>query len=254
MSQSEKVDLLSKALVAFQSACSNVEPKQTGQQGNRKFKYADLAAVLDEIKPKLADAKLAILQMPVSDDSGIGVVTRIVHESGQYIELPPLLLPGGQSTQDGGKAITYAQRYVVRAVALIATDEDTEGPQGGNGGSRGRGRSRAQGPSSGDAPSPSGDPPPADPPPSDPPASTGSAEVGAFDKKLGFGRHADLTWRQLCEGSIGGERHTYVGHMVGYLNPEESEETKLMHERFMKCLRIYGGKQREKEDADGEGF
>jgi hypothetical protein len=57
--------------------------------------------------------------------------------------------------------------------------------------------------------------------------------------------YADLTWGELCQGSINGRRHKYITHMVGELNPEESEEAAAKHGYFIKALAMYGKRQGE---------
>ena len=53
MPQSETVSKLAKALVAAQSAFKPIPKSKTGQEGNRKFKYADLADVVSMVTPIL---------------------------------------------------------------------------------------------------------------------------------------------------------------------------------------------------------
>jgi hypothetical protein len=225
MNLSEKTTALCKALGEFQSQCANVAPNAEGQVGTRKFGYADLAAVIDEIKPKLAAHGLAVIQSPVDREGAVGVSTIITHSSGEWLDCGEILLPLKQNTaQEAGACITYARRYSLSALAGIASEADTDGPQPGAG-------ARSQ----------RSAPPPAQP-------ATGSgvpAAEGVWNKQLGFGMYADLTWGELCQGSINGRRHKYITHMVGELNPEESEEAAAKHGYFIKALAMYGKRQGE---------
>jgi|694.fasta_scaffold02962_24 hypothetical protein len=97
------------------------------------YKYADLASVLDLVKPILAKNGLAIVQFPVTrpDSEWIGVKTILVHDSGESMEetlyLPTADLKQGNDTQEAGATITYARRYAICAILNISADEDTDG-------------------------------------------------------------------------------------------------------------------------------
>ena len=58
-----------------------------------------------------------------------GVVTRIIHTSGDSRESKLILPLRDQSAQGVGSAISYARRYSAAAVLGIASDEDDDGQQ-----------------------------------------------------------------------------------------------------------------------------
>ena len=81
------------------------------------------------------------MQFPVSDDSkNIGVTTRIIHSSGEWIEstayAPVIHNKRMNEVQAVGSSITYLRRYSLTAAFGITgdTDDDTGGlpPQSGN--------------------------------------------------------------------------------------------------------------------------
>jgi hypothetical protein len=89
--------------------------------GEYSYAYADLAAVLDAIRPALLEQGLAVSQIAGND----GVRTVFVHTSGEWIAYPPLVVSTGQDTpQAQGSGITYARRYTLLAALGIATEDD----------------------------------------------------------------------------------------------------------------------------------
>ena len=92
-----------------------------------KNRYASLDAILDDVRPILARHGLGISQEPLFEDGKAGVVTRIIHESGETRESTLLLPLKDQSAQGVGSALTYAKRYAISSVLMIAADDDEDG-------------------------------------------------------------------------------------------------------------------------------
>ena len=120
MKTSEKIDLLSSALVDLQSQICNVKSESTNPFFNSK--YADLSTIIKTVRPMLVEHRLAIIQ----GCEGIKLTTRLIHESGQWIESRlDLSVPKWADPQKVGAAITYARRYEQAAILNIAqTDDD----------------------------------------------------------------------------------------------------------------------------------
>lgn len=92
-----------------------------------KSNYADLTSVIKAIKQPFADNGLSYTQFPVSSDGGVGVATRLMHVSGQWVESEFVLPIVKQDPQAAGSAITYARRYALQSIAGIPTaDDDAE--------------------------------------------------------------------------------------------------------------------------------
>jgi hypothetical protein len=92
-----------------------------------KNKYASLDAILDAVRPILTRHGLALSQEPIMEEGRAGVLTRVIHSSGEARE-STLLLPVQQNTAQGiGSAITYARRYAVSSILGIAADDDDDG-------------------------------------------------------------------------------------------------------------------------------
>jgi hypothetical protein len=94
-----------------------------------KSRFTSLDAILDATRPVLAKHGLALSQEPVFEDGMAGVVTRIIHTSGETRESKLILPLRDQSAQGVGSAISYARRYSAAAVLGIASDEDDDGQQ-----------------------------------------------------------------------------------------------------------------------------
>ena len=84
-------------------------------------KYATLAAILDHVRPVLAEHGLAVMQ-PIEAE---GVRTMIVHESGGVYDAGTYPVGQFPNPQAQGSAISYARRYGLMSVLGIAgTDDD----------------------------------------------------------------------------------------------------------------------------------
>ena len=129
MIKSESIKELAAALVGFQSELKPVKFNKKNQfLGNR---YADLGAIIDETRPRLAAYGLAIIQNAVSEGDQIGIETLILHKSGEYMgnsfTMPTGPEKGKSAAQVAGSMITYARRYALAAALGLYTDEDTDG-------------------------------------------------------------------------------------------------------------------------------
>lgn len=110
------------ALVAIESAVARTETVNTGQY---EYAFTPLPDLIAHFKEKLTENKLAVTQPPVCGEGGrVGCATILLHESGQWIEFPPLMLNTGNSPQAAGSAISYTRRYALAAILGIASDDD----------------------------------------------------------------------------------------------------------------------------------
>lgn len=132
MKTSETMGEIAKALANFQATCPPLKKTQTAVGKKFSYKFIDLADVLATIKQPLIENGLAIYQTPVNEPGGrVGVITLILHASGEFIESAPFTVPGGDNAQDAGGAVTYARRYsLTSALGIAAFEEDTDGATG----------------------------------------------------------------------------------------------------------------------------
>lgn len=126
MSQQE----FNQALLAAQKEFPTIAKTKTAtiptNSGSYSYKYADLGDVLDQALPILHKHGLALSQPGVSRDGRLGVLTRLVHQSGYSEDCGEVLLPAGNTPQAAGSAITYARRYGACAALGIVADEDDD--------------------------------------------------------------------------------------------------------------------------------
>lgn len=97
-----------------------------------KNRYASLGAVIEASRPILAKHGIAVVQLPVSDGSSIGVETMLTHSSGEFISaaisLPLTEERGKSGAQLAGSIVTYLRRYSLSGALKIYADEDGDGP------------------------------------------------------------------------------------------------------------------------------
>ena len=125
MKSSEMTDKIATALCNAQAQMGGA----VKDSANPFFKssYADLTAVIKAIKQPFSDNGISYTQFPVNTDSGVGVVTRLMHISGQWLEQEYVLPIVKRDPQAAGSAITYARRYALQSIAGIPTaDDDAE--------------------------------------------------------------------------------------------------------------------------------
>lgn len=137
LSTSPQLDQIATALAKAQGLTKH--PRKTKvakfalKSGEKyQYNYADLVDVLDAMKEPFAQNGLSIIQMPYVDRSNpqgtcIGIVTRIMHASGQWIEGSLAMPVTDAKPQSIGSAITYGRRYMLAPLAGIAADEDDDG-------------------------------------------------------------------------------------------------------------------------------
>jgi hypothetical protein len=122
---SPETDQVIPAMVGALGAMDAVSKAHTADAGSYKYSYADLADVLDVVRPALRDNGLGVTQTANTlDGSSVSITTTLMHSSGQWITFAALVLPSGRDAQSVGSALTYARRYAVLAIFGIATEDD----------------------------------------------------------------------------------------------------------------------------------
>lgn len=129
MQRSEDIGQLAAALAAAQG-----KMKPAGMNAVNPFlknTYADLGAVIEAIRPILADNGLSFTQLPETGDGTVTLETVIMHASGQWISSVQAVSvdaeKGLSSAQITGKAITYLRRYALSAMFGVYADKDDDG-------------------------------------------------------------------------------------------------------------------------------
>lgn len=125
MKQSESIAKLAAALVLAQTEMGGAV--KDAANPFFKSKYADLGSVIKAIKEPCSKHGLSYIQLPIRSENGVGVVTRLLHESGEWLEGEYTLPMVKNDPQAAGSAITYARRYALSALFSIPqVDSDAE--------------------------------------------------------------------------------------------------------------------------------
>lgn len=122
MNQSESIKNLAAAMAAAQSEMGAAI--KGASNPFFKSKYADLGSVIEAIKPHFAANGLSYVQFPVSGESSVGVVTRLMHSSGEWLEQEYFIPLGKMDAQSVGSCLSYARRYSLQAIAGIPSADD----------------------------------------------------------------------------------------------------------------------------------
>jgi hypothetical protein len=131
MKTSESIANIAKALSDFQKDVK--QPEKDGNNPHFKSKYVTLDGTVKAIHECAPKHGLSYTQMPVTTENGVGVVTLIMHLSGEFIQMDPFILPMDKKTAQGaGSATTYARRYSLSAAFGIVSDLDDDGNEAEN--------------------------------------------------------------------------------------------------------------------------
>ncbi len=126
MNKSESIAEIAKALSAFQGEVK--QPLKDKDNPFFKSKYVPLENVVEAITEISAKHGLSFLQYPVNQESRVGIITILMHSSGEFIETEPIFAtPAKQDAQATGSVITYLKRYALSAVFGITSDQDDDG-------------------------------------------------------------------------------------------------------------------------------
>jgi hypothetical protein len=118
---------LMTALAAASAELTNPVKDKTAKAGAYSYTYANLASVLDIVRPILARHGLVVVQDVMLSDHRVNIITTVWHTSGESLTFGPLSGPTGDTWQTLGGAITYARRYaLMAALGLAADDDDTD--------------------------------------------------------------------------------------------------------------------------------
>ncbi len=120
MNTSEKIDQIATSLFAMRKELKQPTADQEADAGSYKYPYLSLPALIEFIDAKGSALSLSYTQEVTRDGDGVGVTTRLMHSSGQWIELGPLFLPVKGNAQAWGSAISYGRRYALAAAFGIA--------------------------------------------------------------------------------------------------------------------------------------
>lgn len=113
-----------KSFQAFQNEVESVTRNAKNPQFASK-KYADISAIIEEIKEPLFNNNLSFVQFPGTNENGaLTMTTRIMHNSGEYMESTFSMTPTQNTPQGVGSCITYMRRYSLSSILGLSTEDD----------------------------------------------------------------------------------------------------------------------------------
>jgi hypothetical protein len=122
MNMSESLNELATSLATAQMELENAS--KNAANPHFKSKYADLAEVLNTVRPVFAKYGLSVSQFPSFCDGLVTVRTVLLHKSGQWMAGDASAPVTKLDAQGVGSAITYLRRYSLAAVAGVAQEDD----------------------------------------------------------------------------------------------------------------------------------
>jgi hypothetical protein len=120
---------INELATALAKAQGDIKPAaEVGENPHFKSKYATLASVWDACREPLSTNGIAVIQLPFnSGDGEIGIVTRVCHSSGQWVQGRLCVKPAKFDPQGAGSVITYLRRYMLASFAGVAPGDDDDG-------------------------------------------------------------------------------------------------------------------------------
>jgi hypothetical protein len=122
MEQSQSIQKLASALLAFQVKVEAIHKDATNPHFRKK--YASLTNIIEAIKDPLADCGLVVTQFPTEAN---GLTTTVIHApSGEFMRSTYYMTPERQTPQGQGSVITYQRRYCLQAALNLCFEEDDD--------------------------------------------------------------------------------------------------------------------------------
>ena len=121
MKTSNEINELAAALSKAQAQFTPVQKKAKGVHNSS---YAEFIEFIEMAKPHLGEHGLSIVQFPFNDGGHVGIINRLMHSSGQWMEHDFGVPPSKHDTHAYGSAITYTKRYCYGSILGIPTTDD----------------------------------------------------------------------------------------------------------------------------------
>lgn len=122
MQHSGTLTKLATALTAAQSEIENAH--KNALNPHFKNQYADLAEIINTVRPVLNKHGLAVVQLPGYEAGVTTVETILTHTSGEWLSGTAGSRVQKDDPQGVGSAITYLRRYSLAALCGIAQEDD----------------------------------------------------------------------------------------------------------------------------------
>lgn len=122
MMKSDSIAELAKALAMAQGEIENAS--KNAKNPHFKSNYADLAEVINTVRPILSKHGLSITQFPAFEAGIASVESMLMHSSGEWLSGTSSAPVGKNDAQGVGSALTYLRRYSLAAIVGIAQEDD----------------------------------------------------------------------------------------------------------------------------------
>ena len=122
MLKSEDINELAAAISMAQGEIENAS--KNAANPHFRSKYADLAEVINCIRPVFSKHGLSVTQFPSYEGGVVSVETVIAHKSGQWMSGTISAPVSKHDAQGVGSATTYCRRYALAAAACLAQEDD----------------------------------------------------------------------------------------------------------------------------------
>lgn len=119
---------LAKAQAEFIAPEKNKTVEVKNQSGTKlySFDYADYGAIVESVRGPLSKNGICFTHLVETFGTGVRLVTRLIHSSGQMLEtIYPLPMPN-QDPKGFGGAVTYGKRYSLSAITGCVADDDVD--------------------------------------------------------------------------------------------------------------------------------
>ena len=128
MNTSDTIDKIAPAFVKAQMECESAKKSNANEafkRNGKASKYAGLPEVVEACLPACNANGIGVLQVLGETINGMmGITTRLLHVSGQWLEGAGSIPLPKQDPQGYGSAATYARRYHLAAMMGIIQDDD----------------------------------------------------------------------------------------------------------------------------------
>jgi len=116
---------------ALAKAQGSFPPINTNRANNFLFnQYSDLDVIMQSVRQALAENGLSITQQTKLDDDKTVLVTRLRHESSQWIETRSRIIPSKNDIQTFASALKAMKRHSIMALLNITIVDDLDDDDG----------------------------------------------------------------------------------------------------------------------------
>jgi hypothetical protein len=128
MTNTPKYANINEALAAAQGDLENPDKTKTAKAGSFSYNYADIADVLNVVRPVLSKHGICLTQATELDGESLNVRTCLAYSDGSSVDsIYPVCNVKNGDHQKIGSAMTYARRYALTSLIGIAAEDDDDG-------------------------------------------------------------------------------------------------------------------------------